>query len=428
MRPQWFGCVATDNGLVVMLRRVAQVGLVFLLLVGAALGGLLASDFFTRPKLPSYAGSANEPGSIISAEHVGSYPPFVFSMLLSAAGVEQPIAISERPHLYRASYWSRLADQPIKLSGLVAIPETKSPRGVVVWLHGTNDDRAASVSDPNLNEGVALSGAFAGGGYIYVAPDLPGLGISTRAQTYLHNPSTIDATLDLLRAAETISSDAGRSWPNQLYIAGFSQGGHAAAAVSRELERLDRPSWQLRAAAGIAGAYDLRNITFPFALKGKSIGHAVYLTLVARSYADTYGHPVQSLLTTEATQISNEFVLGKDVNAARMRLPNDPRRIFQSDFLASYDAGQSHWFLEAMHDNSITSWAPRSPYRAYYGEADQDVPPEDSVTFVRRARELGGNATAIPVGAVDHFGSVLRAVPQIRQWFDEVSSAGAAGN
>ena len=147
---------------------------------------------------------------------------------------------------------------------------------------------------------------------------------------------------------------------------------------------------------------------------------------MARSYADTYGHPVQSLLTTEATQISDEFVLGKDVNAARMRLPNDPRRIFQSDFLASYDAGQSHWFLEAMHDNSITSWAPRSPYRAYYGEADQDVPPEDSVTFVRRARELGGNATAIPVGAVDHFGSVLRAVPQIRQWFDEMSSAGAA--
>jgi pimeloyl-ACP methyl ester carboxylesterase len=411
-----------------MLKRAAQVGLVVLLLVGAAIGGLLASDFLTRPKLPSYAGSPDKPGSIISAEHVGSYPPFVFSMLLSAAGVEQPIAISERPHLYRVSYWSRLADQPIKLSGLVAIPETKSPRGVVVWLHGTNDDRAASVSAPSLNEGVALSGAFAGGGYIYVAPDLPGLGISTRAQTYLHNPSTIEATLDLLRAAETLASDADRPWPNQLYVAGFSQGGHATAVVARELERLNRPNWQLRAAAGIAGAYDLRNITFLFALKGKSMGHAVYLTLVARSYADTYGHPVGGLLTSEATKISDEIVLGTDVSAARARLPNDPRRLFRPDFLASYDAGQSHWFLEAMLDNGITSWGPRSPYRAYYGEEDQDVPPEDSITFVRRARELGGNATAIPVGAVDHFGSVLRAVPQIRLWFDEISETRTAKN
>ena len=409
-----------------MSRKVRRIGLVVLLLVGAGLGGWFASDFLTRPKLPSYASGPNKPGSMISAEHVGSYPPFILSMLLSAAGVEQHIAISERPHLYRIRYWSRLADRPIMLSGLVSLPETSSPRGVVVWLHGTNYSRAASVSAPSLNEGVALSGAFAGGGYIYIAPDLPGLGVSTRAQTYLHSPSTIDATLDLLRAAETIGADAGKTWPNDLYVAGFSQGGHATAVISRELEALDQPNWNVRASAAIAGAYDLRNIAFPFALKGGATGHAVYLTLLAQSYADMYGKPVDSLLTPQSTQISDAFVLDKDTDAALKRLPADPRSLFRPDFLAAYDAGQPHWFLEAMQDNSIASWAPRSPYRAYYGEADRDVPPEESIAFARRARELGGDATAISVGAVDHGVSALAAIPKIRQWFDEIAETETA--
>ena len=411
-----------------MLNRVMKIGLIVLLFVGIFVGALFAHDVFTRPKLPSYAGTPDKPGSIIAAEHVGSYPPFVFKALIWAAGVKASVPISESPHLYRLTYWSHLGDQPIKLSGLVSIPERRAPRGVVVWLHGTNDDRATSVSTPSLNEGILLSGAFAGAGYVYVAPDLPGLGVSKRAQTYLHNPSTIAATLDLVSAAETFTRDAGKLWPNGLYVGGFSQGGQATAVVSRELERLDRPDWQLRASAAVAGAYDLRKISFPSALKGRSTGHALYLTLLARSYADAYGHPVRSLLTNEAAEISDAYALGKDVAAASARLPSDPRKLFRPEFLASYDAGEPHWFLDAMQDNSITSWAPRSPYRAYYGEADVDVPPADSITFVKRAQALGGKATAVPVGAVDHFGSLGLAVPKIRQWFDEVSTADSAAN
>ena len=411
-----------------MLTGIVKIGLAVLVLVGVIIGALFMSDVVTRPKLPAYAGLPARPGSIVSAEPVGSYPPFVFRALIRAAGVKASVPISERPHLYRITYWSRLGNQPVKLSGVVSVPATRSPRGVVVWLHGTNDDRATSVSAPSLNEGILLSGAFAGAGYVYVAPDLPGLGVSVRAQTYLHNPSTLAATLDLLQAAETFARDTGKRWPNDVYVAGFSQGGQATAVVSRELERLHRADWRLRASAAVAGAYDLRNITFPFALKGSSTGHAMYLTLLARSYADAYGHPVRSLLVDEAAGISDVYALGKDVGAATARLPHGPRKLFQPDFLSAYDAGRPHWFLDAMQANSITSWAPLAPYRAYYGEADVDVPPQDSIAFVKRAQSLGGAATAVPVGAVDHFGSLGLAVPKIRQWFDELSNAGAAAH
>jgi hypothetical protein len=195
--------------------------------------------------------------------------------------------------------------------------------------------------------------------------------------------------------AETIGAPAGKTWPDDLYVAGFLQGGHATSVISRELEALDQPNWNVRASAAIAGAYDLRNIAFPFAMKGPATDHAVYLTLLAQSNADMYGKPVDSLLTPQCTQISNAFVLDRDTDAALKRLPADPNSLFRPDFLVAYDAGLPHWFLEVTQDNSIASWALRSPCRACYGEADRDGPPEKSNAVAKRAQELGGDATAI---------------------------------
>ena len=54
------------------------------------------------------------------------------------------------------------------------------------------------------------------------------------------------------------------------------------------------------------------------------------------------------------------------------------------------------------------------------------MPPEESIAFARRAQELGGDATAISLGAADHGVSALAAIPKIRQWFDEISETETA--
>jgi hypothetical protein len=77
-----------------------------------------------------------------------------------------------------------------------------------------------------------------------------------------------------------------------------------------------------------------------------------------------------------------------------------------------------------MEENEGYDWAPRAPFRAYFGDHDVDVPPADSTAFVAGAKKLGGNVELAPVGPYDHFGTINHAAPQVRAWFDSLSGAG----
>lgn len=76
-----------------------------------------------------------------------------------------------------------------------------------------------------------------------------GLGTGAGTHPYLDLPSTVTASLDLLRAADEFSDRLDR----RVRVTGFSQGGPAAMALAEEPQRRGR----LVAVAGISGLYDL---------------------------------------------------------------------------------------------------------------------------------------------------------------------------
>ena len=147
-------------------------------------------------RLPAYHGDRRVRGSVERVESVGAYPAAILRLLIWFAKPPVPIAVREGVRLYRISYWSQTNGSPVLVSGLMAVPNQVISRGTVLWMHGTNVDRKDSPSTPSLQDGVLLSGTFGGGGYLYLAPDLVGLGISKGPQAYLYNPSTIAVTLD----------------------------------------------------------------------------------------------------------------------------------------------------------------------------------------------------------------------------------------
>jgi pimeloyl-ACP methyl ester carboxylesterase len=373
-------------------------------------------------RLPAYHGDRRVRGSVERVEAVGAYPASILRLLIWYAKPPAPITVREGVRLYRISYWSQTNGSPVLVSGLMAVPSQTISRGTVLWMHGTNVDRKDSPSTPSLQDGVLLSGTFAGGGYLYLAPDLVGLGISKGPQAYLYNPSTIAVSLDFLTAAQRVTSDLRRPWSPDLYVAGFSQGGHDAAVIARELERLKRPQWRLRAAAGLEGAYNLAEISFPLAMTGASPSHAIYLTTLALSYATDYGQPLQSVLTPSSAERAHRLFDGDHSGQIIGHMPTNPREMFTAQFLADFDGHRPDWFMDALRANEAYRWAPAAPFRAYYGDKDLDVSPEEAKAFAREAVKSGGHVEAIPVGPYDHFGSVLHAVPKVRQWFDEIST------
>jgi pimeloyl-ACP methyl ester carboxylesterase len=338
------------------------------------------------------------------------------------AALPESVPVSEGIQLYRISYWSRIDDgKPALLSGLLALPTEGDLRGTVLYMHGTHTSREDSVSNP-AQEGVLVAGAFAGGGYLLVAPDLSGQGISPAPQPYFVNSITIEQTLDFLRAVRTVSRDLGHPWNANLYVLGFSQGGNNTAVVQRELERRHDPAWHVRASAGIAGPYNMADIALPLAMTGVAVSDSTYLTNLALSYSAHYHHPLESVMKPDmAARARILFDGDHTVDDTTIGMPRKPRELFTQEFLEAFDNRKPNWFIAAMRENEAYAWAPSAPFRAYYGDKDVDVDPRNAEFFVRETTRRGGHAQAVDVGPQDHTGTVFHAVPMIRRWFDALS-------
>jgi pimeloyl-ACP methyl ester carboxylesterase len=207
---------------------------------------------------------------------------------------------------------------------------------------------------------------------------------------------------------------------------GFSQGGHAALAVERELEALDDPRFQVKAVASIAGPFYLREVSFPQALTGKAKSHPFYLAYIAYSYSQIYGQPLESLLKPRYVEAVPKLFDGEhEPEAMSGALPDDPRELFTAEFLEAYAQGGSHWFLEALKENNVDDWKPLAPVRMYYGETDVDVSPEEARRAEAAMKKKGANVAAISVGRHDHEASALRGIPRAIRWFSESAARGS---
>ena len=101
-------------------------------------------------------------------------------------------------------------------------------------------------------------------------------------------------------------------------------------------------------------------------------------------------------------------------------MPDDPRNLFNPEFLDAYDHGKSHWFLDALAENDVDDWTPVAPVRIYFGDDDVDVLPEEARRAEAAMKQRGADVTAISVGPCNHRASALRAIPQAIRWFTDL--------
>jgi hypothetical protein len=404
-----------------MLRKLSIALLVLAALSGAVIWAL-SPPRYTDPKTLRFTGQT--PGSVIAVERVGGHNRLMLTgLLMFALPVRAPI--SDGAELFRIRYWSQSGGQPVEASGLMAVPYHTlggaAPRGTAMYLHGTSPDRTASPSAPGDQEGLLPAALFAGGGYILLAPDYFGLGQSHAAPAYIHAPATAAAARDLVIAARNVAGAMKLPFSPNLYVTGFSQGGHATAVVQRDLEAAPIPGITLKAAAAISGAFDLAGVSVPYAFQHK---HSLYLSYLAASYGAQYHQPLGTLLADRYAKVLPGLFDGNhSVDAISAALPADPRDLFRPEALAQIKANQPNWFTDGLTANEAFRWAPRAPLRLYYGDNDTDVSPQDSRQFQAVSSKLGGNVHLMPQGPYDHVGTALQSVSRIRVWFDQLSAS-----
>lgn len=357
---------------------------------------------------------------VIKFEKKGIYPETVIQYFIKKIKTPDKIKITSGIELYKVSYYTKDEEnKSILVSGLLALPRNKKIKGIVSYQHGTNNDRNNAPSKPSQDEGLAIAAIFAGGGYICLAPDYIGFGVSNEVHTYLHVETTVNAVVDFLKVGSEICSVLTGNEISNLFLVGVSQGGHATAAVHRYIEGHPIKGLNLVASSAIAGAYNLKEISVPYAIDNKSV---YYLGYLANSYCHIYKKPLSSIISIPYESVVSEVFDGKhSYDQIKKKLPKTADSLYSKEILDDLKLNKSDWFTDRLAENQTFDWKPIAIFRMYYGSNDKDVSPKDAINAFHRMKQLDGNAQLIGLGNLDHLQSAYSGIPKTRAFFDSLT-------
>lgn len=321
------------------------------------------------------------------------------------------------------------------LSGLLVTPDNAAkiyPR--LVYQHGTSDCKTCVPSrygQAGGSEGQAGL-IYAGMGYIALLPDYVGFGDGRGFHPYVHAKTEASAALDLVRAsAEWLSQNAFLA-NGQLFLTGYSQGGHASMAVHRELETNLTAEFSVTAAAHLSGPYSISGVMRGLILSQSEYFYPAYIPNSALSYQTVYGNLFTNL--SEVFKPGYDALIGQfyqgnsslsALNSALIQKlvaetgASVPRRMLHDNVLAAIENDPTFPINVALKDNDVFDWSPTAPTRIFYCMADDQVPFQNSL--LARDTMLANGAANLAAADVDptadHSGCVTPAFIQTLLFF-----------
>lgn len=305
-------------------------------------------------------------------------------------------------NLYKITYKTLdVNNQPDTASGLMVLPQvpasTQLP--IVVYEHGTTSGPTDVPSQ--LKGGYEVAMAYAAYGFATFAPDYLGLGDARGFHPYLHAATEASASLDMLFAGyEYLETHDPDYDPNFLFIAGYSQGGHASAALHKLIDDYWSIIIPVTAATHMSGPYDMSGVMRDQLLSDQSYGSPAYLAYIIMGLNQAYPlfndlHEVfKEPFVTDIQKFYNGTINLTTLNSqliAELSAGGDtvPKRMLQDTILASIVANADNRFNVALKNNDIYEWAPGEPTRLYYCGADEQVPYQNSLVAEATMNSLG---------------------------------------
>jgi pimeloyl-ACP methyl ester carboxylesterase len=368
----------------------------------------------------------------VKYQYLGKYDVNRLNKILTTEVAEfSPFKISYPPasysvKLYRVLYDSVIPEQNNRrtiASGLMAIPETTNKTlPVVSYQHGTVWEKNEVPSFPEQSMETRLMIAeFAGQGYIVVAPDYFGKGISKENNSFSVKASTQQACIDMLSAAKTVSTKLNITM-GQLFLSGWSQGSWSTMVFLNKLESLNIPVEATTISSAPLDLFSLVNrwIHAPQAIDAPYLPG--FMAILLNAYEQYYEIPglAASAIKTEYQKSSRDFYLNKlnwqQVESTMIRPLND---FLKPQFITDSSLG-SNRFFELIQEHSAYLWRSSTPLHTYYGNIDELIPEAIATLPVTYQKTMGGaKVTAIAAGdEANHRGTFLYAVADQKKWFD----------
>jgi pimeloyl-ACP methyl ester carboxylesterase len=261
--------------------------------------------------------------------------------------------------------------EPVIASGALLIPKTTETFPLLAFQHGT---LSSPLEAPSLFQSLYTDQAavFAASGFIMALPDFLGYGASDHLDhPYEHRQTLATATRDMIRAArEFFLVERRDGLSDQLFLAGYSEGGFATLAALKLLQEEHAEEFTVTAATAGAGAYNKTETFRQIVMADMELPHINLYLWVLDVYNRIYpqlGRPlIQYLNEPWASQVAQQGVFSP--------VEQNPSVLLKPAFIEGILSGSDTAFLSVLADNDVYDWRPSMPLKLYHGTADVLVP------------------------------------------------------
>jgi pimeloyl-ACP methyl ester carboxylesterase len=252
-------------------------------------------------------------------------------------------------------------------------------------------------------------------------PDYIGLGKGDKFHLYQNSKSEATASIDMLLAIEELNNELSIKTNKQLFLTGYSQGGHACMATHKTLEEDYADQFTITASSPMSGAYDMSGVQATVMVK--PYPEPVYLPYlliginevykIIDSYSKLFRAPYDSLVPI---LYNGEYKL-TEINKF---LPEIPADVVHPTLLEEYQNNPDFRFNAALEENDLLDWKTTVPTQLCYCNADKIVLYENAIVAHKKMKENGSKTIKLrKVGKkFGHVDCALFASIYTKMWFD----------
>ena len=343
----------------------------------------------------AFFSSAIAMGQLVSSELIESYTAEEVQQIASSFSLPSDvIPLTYGVDFYRVEYTTlHPMGMEVLASGAVAVPQgVTCPRAIASYQHGTV---AAKDNVPSqLNDEGLLGVLYASTGFVCTMPDYIGLGSSDVFHLYVHAESQATAVLDLIRlASDDLQEDLGYTWDGQLFLYGYSQGGHATMALHQYIETFTSDEFTVTASAPMSGPYDISGTQTDMLIDEVPFSAPGYLPYVVLSYQNAYGNLYDSLdevfIEPYASNMLDWFDGENSMGYISSQMPSIPIQMLVPEYYDEFLNDPNHPLRLALEDNDVYDWTPEAPTRMFYCTEDEQVDFNNALVALETMLENG---------------------------------------
>ncbi len=352
----------------------------------------------------SNTSSTGKEGDIVATELIKSPSKTETTAALQSVGL--PVAtLKYDVACYKLTYKTPdLTDALVNVSGLVCLPQGKSGASPLLsFQHGTIFFKPEAPTTASFSEYSWSTAAIASSGYIALAPDYLGYGVSSAIpHPYLHAKTISSTVVNLLRAAKKFLAlpAINMATNGQLFLSGYSEGGFATLATQKKIELELASEFTVTASEPGAGPYDMTG-TVRAQVASTSLVNPANAALMVKAYDMIYNSPsrISSYFTpTQAAQLDSLYsgnINTEDINNALGGSVISTNSLFNQAFLDSYNGNGEAAFKAGVAENDIYNWKPTTPTVLFHGEDDEAVPYANTTTALQAMAAKGASNVSI---------------------------------